>query len=189
MNSYETFLRKKIATVDQFGFDVDDSEIHPILKPHQRAIVQWAVRGGRRALFESFGLGKTVQQLEIVRLILTKAGDGNGLIVCPLGVRQEFKRDARMLGLDVHFIRSNDEIMKDAGPLIYLTNYESIREGKLDPSGFTADLSRTHAAVRRHVDLSVCCNSYAESERIHRTAQLCGLLGNHGRGASKDAIL
>lgn len=142
---YNNFLEKKIVTVDHYGFDVSDSEIHPILKPHQRAIVQWAVRGGRRALFESFGLGKTVQQLEILRLILEKSGGGQALIVCPLGVRQEFKRDAAMLGIPVHFIRRNEEASGDG---IYLTNYESVREGKLDPRVFKA-ISLDEAAILR----------------------------------------
>jgi vacuolar-type H+-ATPase catalytic subunit A/Vma1 len=29
--------------------------------------VRWAVRGGRRAIFAAFGLGKTVIQLETLR--------------------------------------------------------------------------------------------------------------------------
>lgn len=33
--------------------------------PHQRDIVHWAISGGRRAIFASFGLGKTMMQLEI----------------------------------------------------------------------------------------------------------------------------
>lgn len=39
---------------------------------------------------DHLGLGKTLMQLETLRLTLAKAG-GNALIVCPLGVRQEFK--------------------------------------------------------------------------------------------------
>ena len=88
---YRAFLRAKIATSPMLGFEIEDPEIHPSLKPFQRRAVQWAVKGGRRALFEAFGLGKTRQQLEILRLILKRAG-GRGLIVAPLGVRQEFFR-------------------------------------------------------------------------------------------------
>jgi DNA modification methylase len=56
------------------------------------------------------------------------------LIVAPLGVRQEFKRDAEMLTIALSFIRKTEEITGKAG--IYLTNYESIREGKIDLSLF-----------------------------------------------------
>jgi DNA modification methylase len=147
--NYQEFLESKIAIVEQYGHDIEDSDIHPLLKPHQRAITQWCVRGGRRAIFANFGLGKTLMQLEAVRLLLTKSKTGrNGLIVCPLGVRQEFKADARKIGLDIRFIRSDGEIRRDAGPLIYLTNYESIREGKIDPRGFEV-VSLDEAAILR----------------------------------------
>src|SRR5947209_1495877 len=81
---YQSFLRAKVRLADREGFEVEDDEINPLLKPHQRACVRWAVRGGRRALFESFGLGKSVQQLEILRLILHKLGGGRALIIAPL---------------------------------------------------------------------------------------------------------
>jgi hypothetical protein len=136
LSEYRDFIKSKVRLAKRDGFDVDDSEINPILKPHQRACVRWAVAGGRRALFESFGLGKSVQQLEILRIILKKLGTGRALIVAPLGVRQEFKRDAiEKLGWDAPptFVRRSDEA--DA-PGIYITNYESVRDGKLDPNLF-----------------------------------------------------
>lgn len=142
--SYREFLRAKAQLATPTGLEVDPSEVHPILKPHQRDAVCWAVRGGRRAIFASFGLGKSLMQLEVLRLITEKVG-GRGLIVCPLGVRQEFVRDAKMVDLDVRFIRRTEEA--DATG-IYLTNYESVRDGKLDPRGFEA-ISLDEAAILR----------------------------------------
>lgn len=72
--SYIDFLRGKIITAPVSGFSVRPEEINPVLKPHQRDAVMWACRGGRRALFESFGLGKTVQELEYARLVLDPFG-------------------------------------------------------------------------------------------------------------------
>jgi hypothetical protein len=95
MSDYASFLREKVNFDRSFGFDVDDADINPILLPHQRAIVKWALTGGRRAIFAAFGLGKSVMQLEILHLVLARVG-GKALIVCPLGVRQEFVRDAAM---------------------------------------------------------------------------------------------
>ena len=143
---YLAFLRRKIKLASFAGFDIADDEINPILKPHQRACVKWAVRGGNRALFERFGLGKSVQQLEIVRLVMSKAG-GPGLIVCPLGVRQEFKRDGEMLGIQTRFIRRTEEVDASFNG-IHLTNYESIRDGRLDPNVFTV-ASLDEASVLR----------------------------------------
>lgn len=134
LENYRKFLRAKCNLPSDYGVPIDPSDIHPWLKPHQKAAVEWAVRGGRRALFESFGLGKTVQQLEILRLILKQTG-GRALIVAPLGVRQEFTRDARKIDIDLRFIRRIEETEPTG---IYLTNYETVRDGKLDPAQFQA---------------------------------------------------
>ncbi len=139
MTSYQEFLAAKAQLAPASGLQVDPAQVHPALLPHQRDAVVWAVRRGRAALFESFGLGKTIQQLEILRQILAK------LIVCPLGVRQEFTRDARLLGLEPRFIRSDAEASAEG---IYLTNYESVRDRKLDPRGFQV-VSLDEAAILR----------------------------------------
>ena len=145
-DSYGEFLNSKVRLATQDGFPVEPEQIHPILLPHQRDAVRWACGGGRRALFEAFGLGKSVQQIEILRLCLEHAG-GAALIVVPLGVRQEFKRDAAMLGVQTRFIRRDEEIDYDfAG--IHLTNYESVRDDKIDPANFTA-ASLDEASVLR----------------------------------------
>lgn len=142
---YSDFLRAKVVMAEPLGFDIDDSEINPILKPHQRAIVKWAVRGGRRAIFAAFGLGKSVIQIEIVRIVRRHAG-GMGLIVIPLGVRQEFTRDAAMLGVTVKFIRRIEEADDPNG--IYLTNYETVRDEKIDPRVFTVASLDEASALR-----------------------------------------
>ena len=129
---YADFLESKRALAPSSGFDPGDS-VSSVLFPFQRDIVRWAVSGGRRAIFAAFGLGKSLMQLEICRLVMEREG-GRALIVCPLGVRQEFKRDAELLGLDPVFIRTDDEV---AGDGLYLTNYESVRDGRLSPSHFT----------------------------------------------------
>src|SRR3954469_14896652 len=105
---YRQFIEAKVPAAPSIGLKIEAGEINPILKPHQRAMVQWGVAGGRRAYCASFGLGKTIVQLETLRIILEKTG-GRGLIVAPLGVRHEFMRDAGMLGIDLRFIRSIEE--------------------------------------------------------------------------------
>jgi DNA modification methylase len=133
-DEYAHFLRSKVVSAEEFGFVIDPSEVNPVLKPHQVAIVVWMVAGGRRACFAAFGLGKSVIQIETVRLTRSRCG-GMALIVLPLGVRQEFVRDARMLGVTVKFIRRIEEANDPDG--IYLTNYETVRDGKLDPNHFS----------------------------------------------------
>jgi len=143
--TYREFLAAKAPVAQEDGFHVDLTDIHPILKPHQRAIVQWAVAGGRRGIFAAFGLGKSLMQLETLRLVTRHIPGGRALIVLPLGVRQEFVRDARLLGLTVRFIRHAEQL---DGPGIYLTNYETIRDGKLDPLLFDA-VSLDEASILR----------------------------------------
>lgn len=150
---YLDFLRGKMQVAQAGGFDVHPSEVNPALAPHCRAIVPWALKGGQRAIFASFGLHKTSIQLELMRLI-GKHRDGLRLVVVPLGVRQEFfaEADERFDGeyaIRLKFIRRNDEIDPvNDGDVIYLTNYESVRDGKLDPSRFAA-VSLDEAAVLR----------------------------------------
>jgi DNA modification methylase len=68
--------------------------------------------------------------------VLERAG-GRALIVCPLGVRQEFAHDAVMLGLELHFVRTTAEALALPAGAIAITNYEPVRDGKLDPNVFT----------------------------------------------------
>jgi DNA modification methylase len=149
---YRDFLRAKCNLPADFGVPVEPGQVFETAvsdfkpKPHQVAAILWAVRGGRRALFESFGLGKTVQQLEIERLILKSTG-GRGLIVAPLGVRQEFQRDAERLGIALHFVQRTEEVKGSVGS-IFLTNYQSVRDGKLDPGLFTV-VSLDEASILR----------------------------------------
>lgn len=136
--TYTEFLRSKVIVAPESGFDVEAGEVNPKLKPHQADAVRWACKGGRRALFESFGLGKTVQELEFCRLAV-KHGGGKALITLPLGVRQEFTRDAvELLGMDApQYVRTMAEAA-EATTDILLTNYERVRDGDIDPKAFTA---------------------------------------------------
>lgn len=159
-DAYLAFLRAKACIAVAQGIDVSDDEINPILLPHQRIMVRWALRLGRAGLFAAFGLGKTFMQIEFARLLVEKLEE-SALIVIPLGVRQEFMRDARVLATAEHpripdetkaahaewiagrpdrapslaFIRS---VAEAAARGIYLTNYETVRDDKLDPRAFGA---------------------------------------------------
>lgn len=145
---YMEFLKSKMEIAEDSGFVVSPDEISPALKPHQRDAVMWALRGGRRALFESFGLGKTVQELEFCYQAIRKFG-GKALIVCPLGVKQEFTHDAvELLGYEKPKYVRNMEEVENCSTDIMVTNYERVRDGNIDPSYFTAT-SLDEASVLR----------------------------------------
>lgn len=146
INEYRDFVKGKIKMAALNGLPCESSEINSKLFPHQRDIVQWAVQGGQRAIFASYGLGKTMMQSEIVRILHDKTG-ARALIVCPLGVRQEFMRDGALLGVNFRFIRRTEEV-EEADGAYFLTNYESIRDGRLNPELFDI-VSLDEASVLR----------------------------------------
>lgn len=145
---YIGFLRSKMVVAKKTGITIDPGEISPILKPHQRDAVLWAAAGGRRAIFAAFGLGKTIMQLEWCRLIHEHQG-GKMLIVCPLGVKQEFMRDAvTLLQMDAPVYVRNMEEVESAPGWLMITNYERVRDGDIRPDAF-AGTSLDEAAVLR----------------------------------------
>ena len=136
--TYRDFLESKVVSAPKTGISVSPAEISPALKPHQRDAVLWALAGGRRALFESFGLGKGCQQLEWCRILSEKTG-GKALIICPLGVKQEFARDAvELLHIEPpQYVRTMEEVRNCNAPIM-ITNYERVRDGDIYPKYFTA---------------------------------------------------
>ena len=136
--TYKDFLETKIELATESGFVVDPKKVNKVLKPHQRDAVVWALKGGRRALFESFGLGKTVQEIEFCHLASEHSG-GRALIVLPLGVKQEFTHDAvEVLGYEEpEYCRTMEEVEQSTSQIV-LTNYERVRDGDIRPDYFTA---------------------------------------------------
>ena len=148
MKSYIEFLKDKVIKAPVSGIEVNPADISSVLKPHQRDAVLWALKGGRRALFEAFGLGKSIQQMEWCHVLTKKIG-GKALIVCPLGVKQEFAEDAvHLLNIPAPTYVRNMEEVKAADNRILITNYERIRDGDIDPHYFTA-CSLDEASVLR----------------------------------------
>lgn len=141
MKEYIDFLKDKMAISHETGFEINDEELTPSLFPHVKDTVKWAIKGGCRAIFSSFGMQKTVTQLEIIRIVLKHEG-GKGLIVCPKRVVVEFVSQAKEhLGLEVTYVRTMQEV-KNCPTDIMITNYERVRDGeegvRIDPNYFTA---------------------------------------------------
>lgn len=119
MGAYDQFLLTKSQLDGEYGFD-------PVWMPDflidfQSAMVEWACRKGRAALFEDCGLGKTVQELtwgeNVVRMTNSRV-----LLAAPLAVALQIVREAQKFGIDVHL--SRDGSLKPSG--IHVTNYERL---------------------------------------------------------------
>jgi DNA modification methylase len=147
---YEEFLKGKVVIAEKFGIETENLELTEKLFPHQKDIVKFCLEGGRRAIFASFGLGKTFMQLEIAKQLI-KITNKPFLIVCPLGVSGEFKRDNRKLntGFDITYITDTDDF-ENENIQIYLTNYERVRKGDIDPSLFCG-VSFDEASILRNL--------------------------------------
>ena len=127
MRDYQDFLKEKKVIAQTSGIDVSLDQIHPLLFPFQRTLVQWALRKGRAALFEDCGLGKTLQQLEWARLTGQKT-----LNLAPLAVAQQTVAEGLKIGVEVHYTRSGSNTI----PGINITNYEMLEH--FNPEDFGA---------------------------------------------------
>ncbi len=141
LTRYRECLERKIHIQDATGFTVDLADLHPEVRKegfkHQGAIVRWALRGGRRLIAASFGLGKTTMSAETVRQIHRLTG-GRTLIICPLGVKPQFiYKDGPRLGMTFQYVRNDADIEATDCPYL-ITNYERVREGHISPKHFVA---------------------------------------------------
>ncbi|MVM36059.1 DNA methylase N-4 [Spirosoma sp. HMF4905] len=135
MSNYQKFIESKVVAAPRSGFVVKPEDLHESLFPHQRDCTVWALYGGQRAIFAGFGLGKTRIQLEICRQEYLRSGKPC-LIICPLGVRQEFVEfDGLALGMTVEYIKTEADAVLTTTPY-HLTNYERIRDGNIDLSRY-----------------------------------------------------
>lgn len=125
--NYETFLDTKRAAVADAGRHVNQADVHPAAKPHQRAIIAWACRKGRAAIFADTGLGKTLMLLEWARLIGERT-----LVLAPLSVARQIVREAAKWGLSARYVRDQASVSDG----INVTNYEMLDH--FDPAAFGA---------------------------------------------------
>jgi DNA modification methylase len=159
--TYEEFLQTKIVAATESGFAVTEDDLNPALLPLQRVAIPWACRGGNRAIFKKFGLGKSIDSLEFCRLAAQHA-NGWALIVLPLGVRQEFARDAtQVLGWAKApaYVRTMAEAKEamltwerdgKVYPRVIMTNYERVRDGDIEPRAFCACALDEASVLRSH---------------------------------------
>lgn len=120
MGGYDSFLRSKCHEGAEHGFD-------PVfmpegLKDFQAAMVKWAVRKGRAAMFEDCGMGKTYQSLVWAQNVAQHTNKPV-LVLTPLAVAQQTVREGEKFGIDVR--RSTDG--KIAGDIV-VTNYQRLHD-------------------------------------------------------------
>jgi hypothetical protein len=117
--TYKEFLDKKIKSIDESGFDIQDDMLNSSLFPFQRYIVKTALKKGRYAIFADCGLGKTLMQLEWANQV-NKNTNKPVLILAPLAVSGQTISEGDKFGIDISKAKESN----NQG--IVITNYEQI---------------------------------------------------------------
>jgi superfamily II DNA or RNA helicase len=124
--TYADFLERKLHTGADHGFE--PVFMPPQLFDFQQALVEWAVRKGRAAIFADCGLGKTAMQLTWAENVARHTGRPV-LILTPLAVAAQTIREGEKFGIEAH--RSGDGSVMGR---IVITNYE--RLSAFNPADF-----------------------------------------------------
>jgi len=124
---YQEFLESKKKNHVISGFDLDENELNKSLFPFQRFITKRSLKAGKYAIFADCGLGKTLMQLSWADCVVKHTGQ-KVLILAPLVVVEQTKREALKFGIPIDFI--------DADNYEQLSNINSI-----DYSGVVLDES------------------------------------------------
>src|SRR5438874_2157564 len=97
MTAYPEFLERRTQLGGDHGFE--PTWMPDFLFPFQAALVEWAIRRGRSAIFADCGLGKTPMQLVWATNIYKQTGRPV-LIVTPLAVASQTEAEAHKFGID-----------------------------------------------------------------------------------------
>ena len=118
MSAYEQFLQKKTQLSGMFGFE-------PVFMPDflfdfQAALVEWALRKGRAAIFADCGLGKTIMELVWAENIIRKTNK-KVLLLTPLAVGKQTVKEGEKFGIACK--QSRDGVVTSS---LTVTNYEKL---------------------------------------------------------------
>ena len=116
--NYENFVKQKRRAEVATGHT--PSDLNEYLKPFQHAVVSWAVRRGRAAVFADTGLGKTIMQLAWADAVFSHT-QGAVLILAPLAVSEQTIEEGAKFGIEVQRV-PNGESIPSSG--VWITNYE-----------------------------------------------------------------
>ena len=117
-DTYDTFIKSKRRAEVATGHAPGD--LNENLFDFQHAIVSWAVRRGRAAIFADTGLGKTLMQLSWADEVASHTG-GMVLLLAPLAVSEQTIEQGATFGIDVRRVPHGGT--PDA-PGVWITNYE-----------------------------------------------------------------
>lgn len=121
--NYDEFIKSKQLKQKDYGFKPLEV-INSLLFDFQKEIVKWAIKKGKCAVFADCGLGKTFIQLEWAKQIYTKHPDSKILIIAPLAVSKQTKKEGLKISIKVNICRDQKDIKKG----INIINYEILHK-------------------------------------------------------------
>lgn len=127
---YTEFLKAKEFKHRNSGFDIDRANLNSKSFEFQKDITKWALKKGRSAVFADCGLGKTLIQLDFAKQVYEHTKK-NVLIIAPLAVSKQTKREGGKFGIEVNICRKQADVQQG----INITNYEMLEH--FDPSKFS----------------------------------------------------
>ena len=143
--AYQDFLESKAQLSGDYGFTA--KHLPSYLFPFQAALVEWAVKKGRAAVFADCGMGKTLIEMVWAENVARQTGK-SVLILTPLAVASQFVHEAERFGIDAARAQRGER-----PAAIVITNYERLHH--FDPDdfgGFVCDESsilKSFDGVRR----------------------------------------
>jgi hypothetical protein len=141
-DSYTEFVHTKLAAIPPVGITLDLPLIDGLF-PHQIALVRWALRRGRAAIFADTGLGKTRMQIAWANAVHMEEGH-DVLILAPLAVAQQTAAEAESVGITVNHAHDESEVK----PGITITNYDRLH--KFDTGRFGAVVLDESSIIKHH---------------------------------------
>lgn len=138
---YAEFIGQKLRFQCGSGLDVELRDYG--LFPHQRALVTWALRRGRAAIFADTGLGKSRMQVAWADAVASEMG-GDVLILAPLAVAEQTVEEGRSIGVRVTHARDG----ADVTPGINITNYARLH--RFDCSRFVGVVLDESSIIKHH---------------------------------------
>lgn len=139
MDSYDAFVASKRRAEVATGHQPSDLNEH--LFDFQHAIVSWAVRRGRAAIFADTGLGKTLMQLSWADEVASHTG-GQVIVLAPLAVSEQTIEQGATFGIQVTRYAGQTQ------PGVYITNYE--RMGEVDWSVLSGVVLDESSILKAH---------------------------------------
>lgn len=180
---YELFVASKRRHEQPTGHQ--PGELNKNLFDFQHAIVAWAVRRGRAAIFADTGLGKTLMQLSWANEVASHT-DGIVLVLAPLAVSDQTIEQGNTFGIEVKKVPHGGS---PDSPGVWITNYE--RMDAIDFNDLTGIVLDESSILKAHdgktrakiIDSSQCvpyrlsCTATPSPNDFEELGNQCEFLG------------